>query len=210
MSSPRRKLVKICGVTRVADAVAAVELGADFVGLNFWPGSPRRVEVLRAAEIVGAIGGRTALVGVFVDATSETIVRTVERLALDIVQLHGDEPPALAHALRKPHWRAFRGIPSREALGLWPAAKAVVVDARVDGRQGGTGVDWNYRELAALPRDGRTLLVAGGIRPGNVAGALTESGADGVDVASGVESAPGIKDREKMRRLIEEVHRGST
>ncbi len=205
MSSRRRPLVKICGVTRVEDAVAAVELGADFIGLNFWPSSPRCVDLRRAREIGAAVGERVSRVGVFVDASREGIAAAASATGLDVVQLHGDESPAILEALRLPAWRAFRGIPSLEGFRLWGGAAGFLVDARREGQPGGTGESWDYATLAKLPRDERLILVAGGITPENARAALLASGADGVDVASGVEREPGIKDREKMRRLIEEV-----
>ena len=206
MNPSHRPLVKICGVTRVEDAVVAVELGADFIGLNFWPSSPRSIDLRRAREIGAAVGERVSRVGVFVDASREEIAGTASAAGLDVVQLHGDESPAVVEALRTPAWRAFRGIPSLEEFRLWDIARGFLVDARKEGEFGGTGAAWNYSALAGFPLDGRPFLVAGGITPENARAALMASGADGVDVASGVEREPGIKDREKMRRLIEEVH----
>jgi phosphoribosylanthranilate isomerase len=197
--------VKICGVTRVEDAEAAVELGADFIGLNFWPGSPRFVEARRGAEISSAVSGSVGVVGLFVNASMEEVLDRIAEARLDIVQLHGDESPGCLRKLRGPAWRAFRGLPSMEVFRLWSAAAGVLVDSRRVGVFGGTGQSWDYASLRGLPRDGRPLLVSGGVRPANAREALAASGADGVDVASGVESSPGIKDREKMRRLIEEV-----
>ncbi len=207
MIPARRPLVKICGVTSVEDALAAVELGADLVGLNFWPGSPRHVELVRAREIAAAVGGRATLVGVFVDEAPARITALVAAIGLDLVQLHGDEAPEIVERLTAPILRVFRGLPSMESFSVWKGVIGFLVDAGRPGSYGGSGESWDYSSLRSLPRDGRPLLVAGGIRPENVGAALLASGADGVDVASGVESAPGVKDRDKMRRLFEEMRR---
>lgn len=209
-----RRLVKICGVTRVEDAVAAVDLGADLVGLNFWPGSPRCVDLDRARAIAGAVRGRGALlVGVFVDAAVERVRETLDAVGLDLAQLHGDEPAAAHAALEGRSIRVFRGLPDPAEVARTPPVWGVLVDApggsAAGVRYGGTGERWDFAALAGW-RGPRPLLVAGGIRPGLAAAALAASGAEGVDVASGVELAPGIKDRERMRALIEEVRRAET
>jgi len=205
-----RPLIKICGVTRVEDAVAALELEVDFVGLNFWQRSPRRVDPVAAAEIARARRGRTRLVGVFVDAPIQEIEFRSRELGLDAVQLHGDETPAMARQLATPHWRAFRTFPSVEAFAEWGRAETVVVNAGARSSYGGSGRSWNHEALRDLPRDGRAILVAGGITPENVRAALAASGADGIDVASGVERSPGVKDHDRMRALVEEARRGTT
>lgn len=203
-----RALIKICGVTRVEDALAAAELGVDLVGLNFAPESPRRVSFELAAEIATAVRGRLRLAGVFVEASAAEIRRALDELGLDLVQLHGEEPAEAVAALGARAIRVFRGAPSAAAIGKTPRAGLFLVDAppAPGGPRGGAGRTWTWETLAGL-RFPAPVLVAGGIAPGNVARALAASGADGVDVASGVESVPGIKDPEKMRRLVEEVIR---
>jgi len=206
----RRPLVKICGVTRVEDAVAAVELGADLIGLNFWPKSPRRVQRDAARAIAETCRARVAIVGVFVDASAAEIRRHHDELGFDLVQLHGDEPPGIADDLNLPIIEAFRFFPSMEALSAWQRASAILLDVAAGSRYGGSARGWNYASARRLPRDSRPLLIAGGIRPETARAALAASGADGVDVASGVERSPGEKDRERMQRLMEEVRRGAT
>jgi phosphoribosylanthranilate isomerase len=207
----RRPLVKICGVTRVEDALAAITLGADLLGLNFWPRSPRVVAVERARRIAAAVDGKVPLVGIFVDATPEEIGRVAEAVGLDLIQLHGEEFPESFAACTHPILRAFRGVPALGELERWLLAAGFLIDARADGAPGGTGERWDYGALRSLPRhDPRPLLVAGGLRPETAVAALTASGADGVDVASGVEDSPGAKNFEKMRRLIEEVRSAAT
>lgn len=206
----KRPLIKVCGVTTVDDAAAAAELGADLIGLNFWPGSPRVVDVDTGRRLVAAIGGRARVVGVFVDATAAEIAATALAVGLDIVQPHGNEPAALAlelEALGAPRMlRAIRlpRAPSAEDLEEWPKAWGFLFDHYDPVRFGGTGEAWDWGALRLLSSD-RPRFVAGGIRPGRAKTALVESGADGVDVCSGVESRPGIKDHEAMARLIAEV-----
>lgn len=216
-----RPWIKICGVTRPEDARRAVELGADLVGLNFWNGSPRQVERGAAREIAAEVRDHATLVGVFVNEDPSRIDELRTDLGLDLVQLHGDEPEEhrrrfasnLVSVVRadeiRPSADAGRsGLAPRQSDSVsgFPIVSLFLVDAPRDRRYGGTGEPWNWGEarrwIAARPRP---VLVAGGIRPGSAAGALAASGAAGVDVASGVESSPGVKDAEKMRRLIEEI-----
>jgi len=219
-------MVKICGVTRPEDARLAVELGADLVGLNFWPGSPRHVELAAVHEIVAAVERRAKLVGVFVNEAPGRIDELHAELGLALVQLHGDEPEAelRRHAPRllrveradrlRPAEDAGQGGGSlRQGDGALPSRLPALflIDAPRDARYGGTGVGWEWGTarswVAACPRP---VLVAGGIRAGTARSALEASGAAGLDVASGVESAPGVKDAEKMKRLFEEVRRAAT
>ena len=211
-----RPLVKICGVTTVGDALAAVELGADVVGLNFHPPSPRCVAVGRAAEIAAAVRergeGRVGIVGVFVDRPREEIARVDAAVGLDLVQLHGDETAEEVAAWGARALRAVRLAPDAApsageldaALAAHPAAWGFLFDVRHDSLYGGTGESWRWGAVAGLA-DPRPRLVAGGIRPENARRALAESGAAGIDVCSGVESAPGVKDRERMARLFAEL-----
>ncbi len=210
VAGPERRLVKICGLTGHGDALAAVELGADLLGLNFWPESPRHVEMARARAIADAVRGRGALlVGVFVNEPIEAVRETLEAVGLDLAQLHGDEPDADFAALEGRAIRVYRGVPDVARLGRTPPVWGALIDGAAGARYGGTGESWDYAALAGW-RGPRPLLVAGGIRPGHAAAALAASGADGVDVASGVERGPGVKDRERMRELIEEIRRAET
>lgn len=209
-------LVKVCGVTSVADAVAAVELGADFVGLNFHPASPRFVATERAVAIAAAVRraaeGRTLpvrLVGVFVDLPRREVAAIDAAVGLDLVQLHGDETADEVAAFAARALQVFRLPPAapplaaelEARLAAHPAAWGFLFDLRHESLYGGTGESWRWSALAGL-RDPRPRLVAGGIRPENARRALAESGAAGIDVCSGVESAPGVKDRERMARLF--------
>jgi phosphoribosylanthranilate isomerase len=212
VSRPR---VKICGVTRPEDALLAAELGAELVGVNFWPRSPRRVDPERARAIVQAVAGSARVAGVFVDEPPGRVDELADSVGLDLVQLHGDEPAAeLARLVaRFACLRALRCDAARLAApepfaGAPPGVAFWLLDAPAGERYGGTGEPWEWgRARRLVERAPGPVLIAGGIRPGNARAALAATGAAGVDVASGVESAPGVKDPEKMRRLMEELAR---
>ena len=199
--------VKICGVTRVEDAVLAVELGATLLGLNFWPRSPRYLETSRAREIADAVRGRVPLVGVFVDASRAEVEAVDGAVGLDLLQFHGDEDPAFVASFGRRAIRVFRldGPPDPESFAPYPGVWGFLFDVRHPA-YGGTGVPWDYATLGSLGTE-RPYLVAGGIGPDTARRALADSGALGIDVCSGVESAPGIKDRDRLERLFSEVFR---
>lgn len=206
--------VKICGITRVADAIAAAEAGADAVGLNFHSASPRFIELAVAEAIAEALPAHVARVGVFVNSTAAIVRETAGRLKLDFVQLHGDEPPAVAAELADLRVvRAFRlGQAGWEPLieylaecdRLHGAPAAVLVDASRPGMFGGTGqtVDWQlartFHELSLnLP-----LVLAGGLTADNIAEGISAVAPAAVDTASGVESMPGVKDAAKIAAFV--------
>ncbi|HEY4594534.1 MAG TPA: phosphoribosylanthranilate isomerase [Thermoanaerobaculia bacterium] len=204
--------VKVCGVTDPSNALAAVEMGADYLGLNFYPASPRFLTIERAREIADAARGRVPLVGVFVNASADEIAATVEKVGLDLVQFSGDEGPEavapfLARAIKV--FRAGR-LPGREELAAWSAVWAVLIDAPHRSLYGGTGEEWAYDEVneAASALAGRRLFLAGGIGPDNARQAVAAARPWAIDVCSRVESAPGIKDPELLRRLFQEVRHG--
>jgi phosphoribosylanthranilate isomerase len=204
-------VVKICGVTRPEDAAAAVAAGADWIGINFWPQSKRRADLAQALDVAAAaraVRFGVTIVGVFVDEQPERIEELAGRVPLDRIQLHGDETPAACAAFGG---RAFKAIALGAEADLERIAAfggdTVLIDTPSAGR-GGSGVtgDW---ELArrAVAAGGPRILLAGGLTADNVAAAVRAVGPWGVDVASGVESAPGIKDADKVRRFIEEARR---
>lgn len=195
-------VVKICGLTRPEDAEAAVEAGCDWVGLNFWPHSPRFVSASRAADIVAAVPGAVTKVGVFVNQSVPHVNETALRLGLDLVQLHGDEDPTYCRLLGRPYVRALRLSCEDDLRGLEGyGTDLFLVDAPSAG-YGGSGKvgDWSLARLARAPD--RRILLAGGLTADNVAQAVREARPFGVDVASGVERAAGVKDRDKMRRFV--------
>lgn len=197
-------LVKICGVVDPDNARTAVEMGADFLGLNFYPRSPRYVDVERAREIASAVrDSPVRLVGVFVNRPAREIEEIEAEVGLDLIQLSGDETaaPFAGRTIK-----AFRGTDGTEG---WADAWAWLFDApHVDARHGslygGTGISWNFRDVARIAGE-RRVFVAGGLGPDNVRQAIAASRPYAVDVCSRVESAPGIKDPELLRRLFQEV-----
>lgn len=205
-----RVRVKVCGVTTPTDAVAAVDAGADFLGLNFHPPSPRFLSPERAAEIVAAVAGRATLVGVFVDRPAAEVTALRERLGLDLVQLHGDETPDAVRELAPWAIKAIRvdGAVTAADVAGWESFWGLLVDARHPELYGGSGRRWAVASLAELRGAGvlpRRVLVAGGVEPENVAATVRAARPWGVDVCSGVESAPGRKDLRRLRRLFEEI-----
>ncbi|HEY5996169.1 MAG TPA: phosphoribosylanthranilate isomerase [Candidatus Deferrimicrobiaceae bacterium] len=208
--------VKICGITRAADATAAVECGADAVGINFCRSSPRYVEPEKAARIVDAVGGKALVLGVFVDEPPESVEAIVRSLKLDAVQLSGDEPAAVASRLPFRLVKAVRVTPGADlsAWGRYPA-EALLLDAHMPGSYGGTGLTLEWSSLPAAVSTMRgpgeepvRWLLAGGLTPENVFGAIVAARPSGVDVASGVESAPGIKDPRKVALFIQKAKEG--
>ena len=203
--------IKICGVTTPEDARLSVELGADYLGLNFYPPSPRALSVEAARRIADAVGGRVPLVGVFVDLPRPEIEELVERVGLDLVQLHGDESPEDVAAFGERAIQVFRtdGDLSAVDLAAYPRACGFLFDIRHPKLYGGTGEAWPYRSLRGLESD-RPLFVAGGIRPGNALSAARESRAYALDVCSGVEASPGTKDPSLLRQLFLEIRDGQS
>jgi phosphoribosylanthranilate isomerase len=198
--------VKICGVIDPGNARQVVDLGADYLGLNFYPPSPRFVEIDRAREIADAVRGRVPLVGVFVNRPRAEIEEIVERVGLDLVQLSGDETPADLAPFADRAIKVFRsgGAPGSEALAPYESAWGWLFDAPHRALYGGTGAAWDYGRVAGLGT-GRRVFLAGGIGPDNVRSAAEAIRPHAVDICSRVESAPGIKDIELLERLFEEV-----
>ncbi|MCL5043983.1 MAG: phosphoribosylanthranilate isomerase [Deltaproteobacteria bacterium] len=194
--------VKICGITRCEDARAALELGADLIGLNFYQPSPRYVSLERAREVRAALGARIPLVGVFVNAARACVEKHRAELGLALLQFHGDESEEELGGWPVPVIRAIRLrtasflLDAQRALGF---ADYLLLDAFEPGLFGGTG---RRLDLAALARlDLGRVFIAGGLDPDNVA-QVRALQPYGVDVAGGVESRPGIKDHQKLRRFI--------
>jgi phosphoribosylanthranilate isomerase len=194
--------VKICGVTTVADAVTAVDLGADAVGLNFYHGSPRCLSVAAAQAIRAALPATTCVVGVFVNALREQMAATAAAVGLSALQLHGDEPPEACVG-----WGDLVVIKALRPDGTDLAIRAaeyrvryVLLDAPSAG-YGGSGRTFDWGIAAAIPR--QRLVLAGGLTPDNVADAVRRLGPAAVDVASGVEATPGRKDHEKVKAFID-------
>ena len=193
--------VKICGVSTIEDARAAVAAGADFLGLNFHPESPRHVTCELARDIAQAVPG-TAMVGVFVDAERARVEEIAAQVGLSALQFHGDESPEYCRGWS---WRTIKAIRARPGADL-PALAArystdyLLLDTFVAGRPGGTGLAFDPARAAGLPP--AHLFVAGGLRPDTVAGVVRALRPFAVDVASGVEERPGRKDHAKVEEFI--------
>jgi phosphoribosylanthranilate isomerase len=201
--------VKICGLTSPGEALSAAEAGADFIGLVFWPKSPRCVGVETARAIAGALPPSILKVGVFVNAPAEVLERTAEEVGLDILQLHGEEPPDALLGLRQRVWKAVRvgrGFLPAEALRYEGLAAGILLDTKVPGEDapyGGTGEGFDWSLVKQVRRGASFIVLAGGLTPDNVASAIAQVGPDAVDVSTGVEVSPGRKDPAKVRAFIE-------
>ena len=198
--------IKICGIKTVEDALAAMDAGADLIGFNFYRKSPRYISVGQCRDVMSVMRqyGQLAYVGVFVNASVEEIRATMETAALTLAQLHGDETSEMVQALDGKAFKAFRGVPDRLNGFAREDAPALLVDASVKGAYGGTGITADWRSAAELAKQ-IPLLLAGGLTPENVADAVRQVRPWGVDVASGVESAPGKKDPAKMKAFVQAV-----
>jgi len=200
--------IKICGIKTVNDALAAMDAGADMLGFNFYPKSPRYIEVGKCRDIMSVMRkyGQIAYVGVFVNASVAEVRATMETCALSLAQLHGDETSDVVQSFYGKAFKAFRGIPDAERINGFAreAAPALLVDASVKGAYGGTGVTADWKGAADLAKY-YPLLLAGGLTPENIAEAVLRVRPWGVDVASGVESSPGVKDVSKMKAFISAV-----
>jgi phosphoribosylanthranilate isomerase len=195
-------ITKVCGITRLTDALHAVQHGATALGFVFWPLSPRYVAPERAAEIVRELPATVTTVGVFVNQAIDDIRHVAATAGITTIQLHGDEPPAYADALAWPVWRAVSLAHTNGTLSAWQQDVTILLDAHDPVRRGGTGeqIDW---DAAAAIAARRRVVLAGGLTPDNVERAITTVHPFGVDVSSGVEEAPGVKDFNKVARFLE-------
>jgi phosphoribosylanthranilate isomerase len=198
--------VKICGIRRMEDAVLAADLGAWGVGFVFWPGSPRFIDPFRAKKICASLPPWVVPVGVFVDQPDDYVSAVASLVQLGAVQLHGNE--SLETVERLPH-RVIKSVAVTEnfdetTVDRFPRRAGVLLDAHDPNRRGGTGktIDWT-RAAAAARR--RKVLLAGGLCPENVRAAVEAVRPFGIDVSSGVEASPGVKDHDRMRALFAAV-----
>jgi phosphoribosylanthranilate isomerase len=196
--------VKICGVTNLADGLAAAEAGADVLGFVFYDQSPRSISVEAVAGLIAQLPPFVMKAGVFVNASEELVLRAIRECGLNLLQFHGDEPPDYCLQFGLMSMKAFRirDAASLEALHNYPT-DAWLLDAYSPGKPGGTGETFNW-DLAFEARNwGRPIFLAGGLTAGNVAEAVRRAQPYGVDVSSGVEAAPGKKDHAKVRAFIQ-------
>ncbi len=201
--------VKICGFTRIGDAVAAAEAGADAIGLVFYPPSPRHVSVEQARAIVDALPPFVTTVGLFVDEAPAGIEAVLRRVPLDLLQFHGGESPGQCERFDRPYIKAIRmaeGVDLALEAKRYRRARGLLLDAWHPEVPGGTGERFDWRRIPGdLPLP---VILAGGLTPANIGEAIRAVRPFGVDVSSGVESGKGIKDQDKMAALIEEVTHG--
>jgi phosphoribosylanthranilate isomerase len=201
-------LVKVCGVTTPADAEACVALGVDWLGLNFVPSSPRCIDVAAALAIAGAVRGRAELVGVVADRDDAALLELRRAAGLDRLQLHGDEPPEQVRRLAP---FAFKALRIGSAADVTAAARyegLLLVDSKVAGALGGTGRTVDFALVAPVAH-ARAILLAGGLGPANVAAAVRAVAPWGVDVASGVERSPGVKDLDAVAAFVANARAGA-
>ena len=195
--------VKICGITRVEDALAAAAAGADAIGLVFYAKSPRAVDVEQARAILAALPPFVTSVGLFVDAERSELERILASVPLDLLQFHGDESVQQCEAFGRPYIKALRvkaGDDIAAQVARYPSAQGILLDAYVEGVPGGTGeaFDWSLIPQALS----KPLILAGGLRPDNVAEAVSRVRPYAVDVSGGVEASKGVKDVEKVGAFI--------
>ncbi len=205
MSVPK---IKFCGITRAADAELAVSLGAWAVGLIMWPGSPRAVPLDRAADLAASLKRRAEVVGVFVEPTLDELTAAAEAVGFTLLQLHGREGPRFcAEAARRTGCRVIKAARVRSGADIQALAAYRtdfhLLDSHQPGAPGGTGEVFNWELVGG--RRKVPLILAGGLTPENVAAAIAAVRPFAVDVASGVESAPGRKDHERMRAFADAV-----
>ena len=198
-----RTRIKICGITRPEDALAAARAGADAIGLVFHPASPRAVDATRAAEICAALPAFVTTVGLFVDAESDAVGELLEQVPLDLLQFHGDESPDYCAAFRRPWIKALRmrdGLDVAFEAERYHGARAVLLDTWVPGTPGGTGQAFDWRRVpTAMPLP---VVLAGGLNPDNVAEAIRLTRPWAVDVSGGVEQSPGIKSADAINAFV--------
>ncbi|MCM0083617.1 phosphoribosylanthranilate isomerase [Geomonas sp. Red32] len=194
--------VKICGITSVEDALMAAAAGADALGFIFFEKSPRFLDTEKAASIITSLPPFIQVVGLFVNAPLEFVNDTADRCRLDIAQLHGDESPDYCGEVRRRVMKAFR-VRGMESLAAMPDYRVAgyVLDAYSPNAYGGTGAKFDW-ECAVAAKAHGPIVLAGGLEPDNVTSAVAQVAPYGVDVSSGVELSPGVKDPEKVRNFI--------
>lgn len=205
----QRCRVKICGITSVSDAVMVAEAGADAIGLVFYPKSARNLQLEQASEIIDALPPFVSVVGLFLDADEHFVQNILDVLPLDVLQFHGSESPAYCASFSRPYIKAV-GMKGLLASGGFEAyadqyvdAQGVLVDSHAPGAAGGTGEVFDWTQV---PQNyAKSIVLAGGLQPANVTEAILTSRVYAVDVSSGVEVSPGVKDRAKVNSFMRSV-----
>jgi len=198
--------IKICGITRAEDALAAARSGADAIGLVFYPHSPRHVSTTQAEQLAEALPPFVSLVGLFVDAEAAFVREVLASVPLDLLQFHGDETPEYCAQFDRPYLKAIRvkaGVNLLQCAAAYRSAKGLLLDAHVEGIPGGTGTAFDWTLIPGqLPLP---VILSGGLDAENVAAAIKQVRPYAVDVSSGVEASKGIKDAAKVAAFINEV-----
>jgi phosphoribosylanthranilate isomerase len=202
--------VKICGITRVEDGLACAQLGTDAIGLVFYAPSPRHVEVAQARAIMAALPPFVTTVGLFVDAPPNEVQAVLAQLPLDLLQFHGNEPADYCAGFGRPYLKAVRvrpGVDLVQYASAYAGAKALLLDAHVEGIAGGTGQAFDWRLIP--PNLSLPVILSGGLNPENVEEGIRRVKPAAVDVSSGVEAAKGIKDAGKIAAFMQGVRNAS-
>lgn len=200
-----RTRVKICGITRVEDALQAAQSGADALGLVFYAKSPRAVEIEQARTIVQAVPAFVTTVALFVDPSRSYVEEVIERTSIDLLQFHGDEPETFCSSFSRPYIKALRmqpGVCISQLANTYQSAQGILLDAWVDGVPGGTGQTFNWEAIPAL---NQPLILAGGLNSANAQQAIQSVRPWALDVSGGVEASKGIKSKEKIQDFMQAV-----
>jgi len=204
-----RTRIKICGITRLQDAMHVARLGADSIGLVFYPRSPRIIDIETAVSIRNALPPFVTVTALFLNETQGWMAQVVDRVKPDCLQFHGEESLATCEQWQRPYIKSIPmgSVSDAETYAAgYPSAQGFLLDSNVAGRRGGSGDTFDWSKIPSS--FGSPILLAGGLNPGNVAEAITQVKPWGVDVSSGVESAKGIKDNELINQFFREVKRG--
>lgn len=201
--------VKMCGITSVTDARMVAEAGADAIGLVFYPKSKRNLSIAQAVEICRAVPPFVTTVGLFLDAEAAFVREVLQAVPLDVLQFHGSEPPEYCQQFARPYLKAvgMQGIAQYGGFAAYaaryPAAQGFLLDSHAPGAAGGTGATFDWTQV---PQDfPKPMILAGGLNPENVAQAIALTNVYAVDVSSGVEASPGVKDANKVTRFMQAV-----
>ncbi|MHC4911388.1 MAG: phosphoribosylanthranilate isomerase [Planctomycetota bacterium] len=197
--------VKICGITNYEDASAAIDMGADMLGFNFYPESPRFLQLEKAVEIINKLPAFIDIAGIFVNSRPGQIREAISKCQLDWVQLHGDESPKFCRSFLSLNVKTMKALRVKDKSDIGRAEKyftdAILFDAFSPEKYGGTGISFDWNIMGHISK---RVFLAGGINPDNAAEAA-ELGVYGIDVCSGIESKPGKKDHKKMKKLFENI-----
>lgn len=203
----KRIRVKICGITRLEDASAAIKAGADALGLVFYPLSPRAVSIEQAQPIAASVPAFVSVTALFVNPSVEEVQKVLDSVRIDLIQFHGDEDESFCAQFHKPYIKAIRVRQTQdvvEACLRFPSALALLLDSFKAGVPGGTGETFNW---SLIPKTTKPIILAGGLNPNNVAQAIAEVQPFAVDVSGGVEASKGIKSTSKINDFMNEVYR---